>query len=350
MAVADIVNGALLNRLAGLAEDADRLADWPAESWNLVGEAGGLRWSIPSEFGGEGLGPVAIAQRYEALAASCLTSAFILSQRDAAVRRLLAYDQPHLKSRFLPALARGDAFMTVGLSQLTTSRQHGAPSLTATPLGNGGYRLDGESPWVTGADQAEAIVIGATLPDLKQMLFVLPRDRHGVTIGQPLEIAALRGSRTSFVRCAGVELEREWVLAGPADQVLGKGGGGGLDTSTLALGLASAAIEYLRSESNSRKHLEPMVARFEKVQRQVRQCLHHLAAESGSVAETLSLRVDATRLALRATQTALIVSKGMGFVSPHPAQRWARQALFFLVWSCPRPAAEGILSELTPPE
>ena len=51
---------------------------------------------------------------------------------------------------------------------------------------------------------------------------------------------------------------------------------------------------------------------------------------------------------LRVTQTALAASKGTGFLRTHPAQRWARQALFFLVWSCPRPAAEGILARLLP--
>jgi hypothetical protein len=40
------------------------------------------------------------------------------------------------------------------------------------------------------------------------------------------------------------------------------------------------------------------------------------------------------------------VAKGTGFVLPHPAQRWARQAHFFLVWSCPQPAAEGLLADL----
>ena len=62
----------------------------------------------------------------------------------------------------------------------------------------------------------------------------------------------------------------------------------------------------------------------------------------------IGLRVRANRLVLQATQAALTVSKGTGFVRPHPAQRWARQALFFLVWSCPRPAAEGVLGYLLP--
>ena len=70
----------------------------------------------------------------------------------------------------------------VGLSQLTTSRQHGAPALRATRVGADGFRLDGEIPWVTGADQARAVVMGAVLDDGAQVLFVLPTDRPGVTV------------------------------------------------------------------------------------------------------------------------------------------------------------------------
>jgi hypothetical protein len=62
---------------------------------------------------------------------------------------------------------------------------------------------------------------------------------------------------------------------------------------------------------------------------------------------TNQLRAQANTLALQATQAALIASKGTGFVHPHPAQRWARQALFFLVWSCPWPAASATLDYLT---
>jgi butyryl-CoA dehydrogenase len=62
----------------------------------------------------------------------------------------------------------------------------------------------------------------------------------------------------------------------------------------------------------------------------------------------VAIRVNCTRLALQATQVAMTVAKGAGFVAPHPVQRWSRQALFFLVWSCPRPAAEGLIGSLLP--
>ena len=332
--------------LADRAEAADRGPDWPGESWAVLQRAGVLRGAVPAEFGGTGLVPTDTLQLGEALAGACLTTAFALSQRDAAVRRLIA-GPPHLRGAYLPRLAAGEAFLTVGLSQLTTSRQHGGPALRATPHA-GGYRLDGDVPWVTGADHAAAVVTGATLPDGTQLLAVVPTDRPGLTVGPPLDLAALRGSRTAGVRCDGVEVGPADVLAGPAEHVLGRTGGGGLETSALALGLAGAAIDYLRAEAGRRDDLAPVAEKFEAARVGVRGRLHALAGLTASGDAVLAARAECTRLALRATQAALVAAKGAGFVPPHPVQRWARQALFFLVWSCPRPVSADLLADLTP--
>src|SRR5260370_40986307 len=69
-------------------------------------------------------------------------------------------------------------------------------------------------------------------------------------------------------------------------------------------------------------------------------------ASSFTPAPAIVLRGQANTLVLRTTQIALTAAKGAGFLKNHPAQRWARQAMFFLVWSCPRPAAEATLSFL----
>ena len=58
------------------------------------------------------------------------------------------------------------------------------------------------------------------------------------------------------------------------------------------------------------------------------------------------IRSAANTLALRSTQAYLTVMKGTGFLRTEPAQRWARQALFFLVWSCPTPVAHAAIRDL----
>ena len=336
-----------LEELAAAAQSADAEVGWPEASLRLAGQLGALGWSIPAELGGRGLDRVAQLEGGEQVASACATTAFILSQREAAVRWLLQASEP-LRQRYLPALARAEAFATVGLSQLTTSRQHRPPSLRARPVGSAqhpdAYRLDGDVPWVTGADRADVIVTGAVLEEGLQVLLLVPGTLPGLFVEPPLPLAALTGSRTAQVRCDGVEVPAELLLAGPGERLVRSGGG--LDTSCLALGLARAAITFLLREAQRRSNVRPGAERLLAALNAARLRLHELARLAGADEDTLSLRIEVTRLVLRATQAALAVAKGTGFVVPHPAQRWVRQAQFFLVWSCPQPVASALLEEL----
>jgi alkylation response protein AidB-like acyl-CoA dehydrogenase len=335
--------------LADLAEAADRRSEWPAASWDVVRRARVFGWSIPTHHGGQELDGAALLFGFEALASACLTTAFILSQREAAVRRIRDSGRDDLCRELLRPLACGGRFATVGLSQLTTSRQHGGPALLVVETA-AGFLLDGVMPWVTGADHADHFVTGGVLPDGRQVLLVLPADAPGVSVGPPMDLAALAGSRTAEVRCSHVTVDRHWLLAGPVENVFksgSRGGTGGLETSCLALGLAGAAIDRIFEEAKLRPDLTDLAERLEADRTEVRQDMHRLAAGGPSApTAALDLRAKANALVLRATQAALTACKGAGFVHPHPAQRWARQALFFLVWSCPRPAAEATLDIL----
>ena len=124
-----------LQALAALADRADAEADFPSASWEVVRAAGVPAWGVPAEFGGAGLSASARLRGAEQPAGACLTTTFILSQREAAVRRVLTHARPEVQAALLPRLARDEIFLTVGLSQLTTSRQHQAPALAAAPAG-----------------------------------------------------------------------------------------------------------------------------------------------------------------------------------------------------------------------
>jgi alkylation response protein AidB-like acyl-CoA dehydrogenase len=331
-----------LSDLANLAEQADTSLAWPEDSLRLAAELGALCWSIPVDHGGQGLGRVGQLEGSEQLASGCLTTAFILSQREAAVRWLLQASEP-VRRCYLPALARGEVFATVGLSQLTTSGQHRAPSLRVR-ASESVYRLDGNIPWITGAEHADAIVTGGVLEDGRQVLLLLPRSLPGVSVEPPLRLAALVGSRTARLHCDGVEVPNDLLLAGPGERLVRSGGG--LDTSCLALGLARSAVAFLHQEAQRRPNVMPAAQRLTQTLDDSRRRLHELARGTPADADVLALRVDCTRLVLRATQAALAVAKGTGFVPPHPAQRWFRQAQFFLVWSCPQPVASALLDDL----
>jgi alkylation response protein AidB-like acyl-CoA dehydrogenase len=346
----EAISEEILAALRERAQAADGTASWPTESLDWLSRAGALQWCIPAAYGGQEWTGVDLLHGYEHLAGACLTTCFILSQRDAACRRIRDHGNPSLCDELLPPLARGERFATVGLSHLTTSRQHVAPAMTARTQGEY-FILDGVMPWVTGAERADQLVTGAVQEDGRQLLLVLERRSPGVQVGPPLDLMALTGSLTAEVHCAEVQVHRRWLLAGPAERVLavgGRTGTGGLETSCLALGLAGAAIDYLHQEAAARPDLRASTDRLEQTRRQLRDELRRLSAGISAPEAATTLRARANALVLRATQAALTASKGTGFLRNHPAQRWARQALFFLVWSCPRPAAEATLAYLMP--
>ena len=336
-----------LAELADFARHADEAPVWPAASWQRVGSLGGFKWSIPKKFGGDELAGPDLLARYESLAGACLTSCFILTQRDGACARLYASGKSALCEQLFPGLVAGDTFLTVGIAQLTTSRQHGKPAVVAR-MEKGVIIIDGVIPWVTGAPRAEHLIAGAVLENMEQILVVLPTDLPGVSIGPPLELAALEGSLTAEVRCDNFRLPERWLLAGPAKAVLQgeRGGTGGLETSCLGLGLGGCAIRYLADESQRRPDLAPFAQKLDKDHADLRRRLYELAKGGAQAEAVQKLRSQVNALVLRATQSALAASKGAGFLREHPVQRWARQALFFLVWSCPWPVTAATLREL----
>ncbi len=228
---------------------------------------------------------------YEHIASNCLTTSFILSQRESATRHLKRLPDTKLRHEVLADLASGAAFATVGLSQLTTSRQHRQPALTARRRGDA-YLFNGTIPWVTGASQARHIVIGAVTEDNSQILVALPTALPGVHIETPLDLMALRGSLTAEIRLDNVEIDKRWLLAGPAERVLatGKGGAGGLETSCLALGLARAAIDYVVLEARVRPDLQQSADNLERNRVALRQELHRLAQEGAAPDTAAALR------------------------------------------------------------
>jgi alkylation response protein AidB-like acyl-CoA dehydrogenase len=338
----------LCSALVELGGELDRSGAWPTEQLRLCGAGSVFEWFLPTEWGGQDWSETDQVRGYLRLSEACLTTTFIITQRTGACRRLAASDNEPLKAQLLSDLASGASFATVGISHLTTSRRHLAkPALRASQC-DGGYVLDGFTPWVTGGAHADHVLVGATCEDGKQLLALVPGDAAGVSTPAHAELVGLTASHTGPIEFAGVKIPSNWLIDGPAENIMSGGRGartGGLQTSTLAVGLAGAAIAYLGEESTIRSELESAAESLQSELNAIRTDLLALA-EGEEVCSSESLRGRANSLALRASQASLSAAKGAGYVLGHPAGRWCREALFFLVWSCPQPVMQANLCEL----
>jgi len=329
---------------------ADESGAWPEDLWRILVDSGASRWTA-SAAQTPGFDRSAILSRYGRVAEGSMTAAFILTQHDSAVRHLAgAVGRGSATARkWLDAIIAGEAFTTVGISQLTTSRRHGQAAVTARESGDGGLILDGVVPWVTAAPRADVFVTGGVLPDGRQVLIALPADRPGVSVEPPFPIAALQASCTCEIRLSSVSVSGSDLLAGPSENVLaapGSAGTGGLETSALALGQARAAIRAMVEESSRRDDLDDSIASLAALWESLALDLFASASGHDDAPTPGAIRGRANALVLRATQAHLAARKGTGFLREEPAQRWARQALFFLVWSCPAPVAQAAIRDL----
>ena len=343
----------LCRELQGLCAEADQTGRWPEDAIRFLAESGAIEWYVPRAYGGQEWDETSLSKAYLALSEAFLSATFILTQWAGACRRIAGCENESLKERLLPGLLTGETFATVGISHLTTSRRHLArPALTAEKV-EGGYLLNGYAPWVTGAEKADRVVTGAVLlendePTPLQMLVAAPTDNTAVKTPEPFSMVALTSSRTGPVEFDGLMIGEEDVVAGPVEEVMKSGVGakpGGTQTSALALGSARASIRILEREALRRPELEEVA---QAMLAEHKEAISHLEASCTQepTCSTEALRQKANSLVLRASQAALTATKGAGYLGDAPAGRLCREALFFLVWSCPAPVQNANLCEL----
>ncbi len=334
--------------------EPDSADAWPTAQLELLAEAGGDRWNIPVEFGGDGADAAEMLEVYRELASGSLLTTLILTQRNAACQRIETSDNTAAKSLLLPALCNGQLFATVGISHLTTSRQHlVVPQVIAVPDPDShGYRLTGSVPWATGVVAADILVTGGTMSDGRQILVAVPTSREGICIQAPVALMGLSSSQTSIVEMQNVFVTRDEVLHGPIEHVMSAGTGGGagsLATSAVAIGTAQGTLRMFREEADRRPELAEFFEPLHDEAVQLSLMLREAAAPgSQAIARGAeSIRQRANSLALRSAQAWLAATKGAGYIAGHPAERAVRESMFFLVWSCPQQVLAGNLRELS---
>lgn len=339
----------LLADLTAWRGELEPVGAWPGRQMSRLAETGVFGWLIPRRWGGSELDEPEIIRGYLDLAQACLTSAFILTQFNSAVQKLVACSQEALQETWLPRLARGECFTTVGISHLTTSRARGpGPAVVAEPVEDG-YRLNGHIPWVTGGQAAQLIVLGCTTPNGDQLLAAVETTDPGLRLGPAMQFLALTASRTGPIDLHDILVGPGHIVAGPSRNVLStgqRGGTGSLTTSALALGAARATLQTLREEAHPMPDLEPVVAKLADEGRLLEKALFVAARGDPQAWSAEQIRFRANSYVTRVAQSCLATAKGTGFVIGHPAERAVREAMFFYVWSCPQSVVHDNLQEL----
>ena len=125
--------------VAAAAAESAAAGPWRSGAFAALARAGMLAGFVPVADGGSGAGEAALVRALVAVADRCLTTALAVTQWASAVRIIIG-GPAGLRAALLPPLARGETYSTVGIAQLTTSRQHTGAALVAR-RDTAGWRL-----------------------------------------------------------------------------------------------------------------------------------------------------------------------------------------------------------------
>lgn len=134
------------------------LAGWDEDFSRGLGERGWIGMTIPAEHGGGGR---TYLERFvvteELLCAGAPVAAHWIADRQIAPS-LLRFGTPAQRKEFLPAIARGESYWAIGMSEPDSGSDLASVRTRATRI-DGGWRLTGTKVWTSGAHHAHAFFV-----------------------------------------------------------------------------------------------------------------------------------------------------------------------------------------------
>ncbi|WP_206340150.1 acyl-CoA dehydrogenase family protein [Blastococcus litoris] len=163
--------------------------------WAEAGKAGFLGVNLPEEHGGGGGGMVELSIVLEELgAAGCPLLMMVVSPAICGTV-IGRFGTPEQKDRWLPGLADGSTTMGFAITEPDAGSNSHEITTVARRDGDG-WVLRGQKVWISGVDQADALLVVGRLADgptgtLRPALFVVPTDAPGLTASAiPMEIVS----------------------------------------------------------------------------------------------------------------------------------------------------------------
>jgi alkylation response protein AidB-like acyl-CoA dehydrogenase len=130
----------------------------PTELYEELGAAGFLGVHLPEEYGGGGAGLAELCAVIEEVSAAGCPLLMMVIAPAICGSIIAAHGSPELKQAWLPGLANGTKTMSFAITEPDAGSNTHALSTTARRDGDD-YVISGTKYWISGADQADAILL-----------------------------------------------------------------------------------------------------------------------------------------------------------------------------------------------
>jgi alkylation response protein AidB-like acyl-CoA dehydrogenase len=345
-----------LAREFALQEIAPFIADWDARSHfepsivKKMGDLGFLGMLLPEEYEGLGVDTSTYLLALEEIAVVDASTAVMMSVHNSLPTQIiLRFGNDEQKKRFLPAMAKGEMLGAFALSEPEAGSDAAALTTQAVRDGNE-WVLSGTKSWVTSGNHAGVILAMARTDSPTERkgsrgigAFIVTPDLPGFHVGKKEDKLGLRSSPTVQLMFDNMRVPAANLLGEPhmgfiyAMKSLENGR---LGIAAQAVGIARAALEAATSYAGERMQFGTHIKEFQAIQFKLADMATRVAASRSLMHETARAKdrgVDvqqatsmsklfASETAMFATNQAVQIFGGYGYVKDYPVERLFRDA------------------------
>ncbi len=335
--------------VAPVAEELDREKRFPYEIVAKMGELGLMGIPFPEEYGGGGADTLSYVLAVEELAridsSVCITMA---AHTSLGTMPIHLWGTDEQKAEWLPQLCRGERLASFGLTEPEAGSDAGNVRTTAK-LADGEWVVDGAKQFITnsGTDISACVSITAVTGEAngrKEVSnLIVPTGTPGYEVGEPYRKMGWNASDTRPLSFDGCRV--------PEGNLLGRRGegfknflhildGGRIGVAAMGVGLAQGALDEALAYAKERRAFGQTISKFQSIQAKIadlssqieaarlltwRAALEKDAGKSFTLTAAQAKLITG-RLAVRATEEAVQIHGGYGYIEEYPVCRFYRDA------------------------
>lgn len=334
-------------RIAPVADELERQGSFPTEIIREAAALGLLGVPYPEEVGGTGLDALAYAITIEELARVSGSVAIIVSAHTSlGCNPIYLAGTDAQKERYLRPLASGQKLGAYGLTEPGAGSDSRGTRTTAKRDGDC-WILNGSKRFITNAGVAGIYIVTAVTEKSaaqgKISAFIVEADTPGFSIGRMEEKMGLHASNTGELLFNDCRIPVENLLGeeGEGDKLFLKTlDGGRIGIGAMALGLAQAAYEAAVRYSREREQFGRPIGSFQGVAFMVADMATEIDAARLLVyraawrkdrglaysTEAAMAKLFASEVSQRATNNAVQIHGGYGYITEYKVERYLRDA------------------------
>jgi short-chain 2-methylacyl-CoA dehydrogenase len=331
--------------VAPAAEELDRTHAFPYDIVRKMAELGWMGIPFPEEVGGAGGSSLQYAIAVEELTRVDSSVAITLcAHTSLGTQPIYLFGSDEQRSEWLPRLCSGEILGAFGLTEPEAGSDAGN-TRTRARLDDDGWTIDGAKQFITnaGTDMSGVVCITAKTGDDEISNLIVPNGTPGYEPGEPYRKMGWNASDTrplTFTDCRVPEANLLGHRGKGFHQFLQVLDIGRIGVAAMGVGLAQGALDQALAYAKERRAFGQPISKFQAIQAKLADLATEIAAarlltyhaawlkDQGRpfslVAAQAKLKTG--RLAVRATDEAVQIHGGYGYIEEYPVCRFYRDA------------------------